>query len=308
MTNQIVHSEREFALVIQQAQRPLQVVTGYLRLILNYLYGLEILAAEKLVEVASVLIEHGSSVRCVFLLQDQEINRNAMSRLSQRGKLPVFILMASGLAARHTEECKGLPNVFVIDWTISIGSPESSLQTAIGAAFEAQGIVKLPVEADDLDAELLQKRIQERLKYVNTLPTLPEIVLRLTKMIGDPKTTADDLVELLSSDAAIVHKILQVVNSSSFSGTREAGGWTLKEAIVRLGLKQVGAIAQQIKLINALVRPEDSHFDLRRFWEHSVGCAYIADKLCTRKLIPLASPIEFDLYWISALRTDWNTR
>ena len=164
--------------------------------------------------------------------------------------------------------------------------------------------MKLPVESDDVPAELLQKRVKERLKYVNTLPTLPEIVLRLTKLISDPETTADDLEELLSSDAAIVHKILQVVNSSSFSGTRGEGRWTLKEAIVRLGLKQVGAIAQQIKLINALVRPEDSQFDLRRFWEHSVGCAYIADMLCTRKLIPLSKPIEFDQYWISALLHD----
>ena len=52
------------------------------------------------------------------------------------------------------------------------------------------------------------------------------------------------------------------------------------------------------------LRPENSQFNIRRFWEHSVGCAVIADKLYADKLIPMNAKIEFDLYWISALLHD----
>ena len=73
---------------------------------------------------------------------------------------------------------------------------------------------------------------------------------------------------------------------------------------MRLGRRKVGAIAQQIQMMNSLVKPEESLFDLKRFWEHSVGCAIIADALYTRKLIPLKSTIEFNDYWIAGLLHD----
>jgi HD-like signal output (HDOD) protein len=71
-----------------------------------------------------------------------------------------------------------------------------------------------------------------------------------------------------------------------------------------LGWKKVGVIAQQIKLMNSLVRPNNSAFDLRRFWEHSVGCALIADRLVSENLIALPAQVNFNDYWISALLHD----
>ena len=51
----------------------------------------------------------------------------------------------------------------------------------------------------------------------------------------------------------------------------------MHDIIMRLGLKKVGVIAQQIILMNSLVKIKETSFDLRRFWEHSVGCALIDD-------------------------------
>ena len=42
---QIIHAEREYALIIQQTPDAPEVAATYLRLMLNYLYGLEALAA-----------------------------------------------------------------------------------------------------------------------------------------------------------------------------------------------------------------------------------------------------------------------
>ena len=66
----------------------------------------------------------------------------------------------------------------------------------------------------------------------------------------------------------------------------------------------MGIIAQQIKLMNSLVKPQESQFDIRRFWEHSLGVALIADRLVTQKLIPLKKEISFNDYWIAALLHD----
>ncbi len=56
--------------------------------------------------------------------------------------------------------------------------------------------------------------------------------------------------------------------------------------------------------MNSLVQPEESLFDLRRFWEHCVACALIADRLVKRKLLPLSKPLPFSDYWIGSLLHD----
>ena len=98
-------------------------------------------------------------------------------------------------------------------------------------------------------------------------------------------------------------KIMQVANSPVFAGTGR-GESSLKEAIVRLGLRKVGAIAQQIALINSFVVPEDSGFDLQRFWKHSVGCALVADRLVEGGFVTLAAPVRQDDYWLASLLHD----
>jgi HD-like signal output (HDOD) protein len=99
-------------------------------------------------------------------------------------------------------------------------------------------------------------------------------------------------------------KLLQVVRSPLLGSSVQRGKWTLGDIIVRLGLKKVGAIAQQVKLINSLVRPHDSGFDMRRFWEHSVGTAVVADRLYSQRLVRLGGEIAFNDYWIAALLHD----
>jgi HD-like signal output (HDOD) protein len=78
----------------------------------------------------------------------------------------------------------------------------------------------------------------------------------------------------------------------------------LQEIITCLGVKKVGAIAQQVKMINSLVKPQESECSLKRFREHSVGTAIIADKLVTDRLVRLEKPLEFSDYWIGTLLHD----
>ncbi|MDP7364791.1 MAG: HDOD domain-containing protein [Candidatus Latescibacteria bacterium] len=67
------------------------------------------------------------------------------------------------------------------------------------------------------------------------MPTPPEVALRIMSMVEDPEPTVEDLEEVLSAEPAIVHKLLQVANAPLFAGSGHQGGWTLHDAIVRLG-------------------------------------------------------------------------
>jgi HD-like signal output (HDOD) protein len=125
------------------------------------------------------------------------------------------------------------------------------------------------------------------------------------RVISDPKATVVLLEELLMRDTAIVLNVMQVANSPYFMGTSRSGQrWTLQEAVVRLGVKKVGGIAQQIALINTFVRPEDSDSDLQRFWTHSVAVAMVADRLVEDSTAGLEDKVTFNDYWMAALLHD----
>ena len=144
--------------------------------------------------------------------------------------------------------------------------------------------------------------MRQRLQKLDSLPSLPTVLGRLLKLIKDPESTMSDLEVLLSSEPAIALKIQQVANSAA-SGQ---GATTLKDAITRLGNRKVGAIAQQIALINSMVRPDESGFDLRKHWSHSLACAIVADRIHSSKFVQLTEPLAFSDYWIAALLYDFT--
>lgn len=296
---------QEYVLVLQETENIPRSILAFLRLLVNYRYGLEVRIEKVLQEALSASSRLGAALRALILIREQPLeNRNLALALGRHGQLPLFLLLPSAQVDFHKQLLRGTNNVFVCAWEEALAQTGLSLQSMIAAVFDRQKFGRVAIDDRKASPEVLHRRVERRLKYVDTLPTLPEIVLRLTRLLADPATRIEDLEEILISDPAIVHRLLKVVNSPAFAGRRSNGGWTLREAIVRLGLKQVGVIAQQIKLINSLVKPEESPFNIRRFWEHSVGCAVIADKLYVEKLIPLPESIPVDQYWIGALLHD----
>ena len=293
---------QESGLIIQQEGKPQQVLAKFLNLLLNYQYGLSVGVEDDASKAASTL---NGDVCCVFVIQNQELkDQEILATLSKGGSIPLFLILPDARLPQQMAVCEGLSNMYSCSWQRAFGQSDESLQHVANEGLDDNGIGDIFQDIEKIPYPVIQQRVERRLRNINTLPTLPEIVMRIMRMVNDPKTTTEELETVLLTDPAIVMKLLQVIKSPLFAGTVQRGSWSLNEIIVRLGLKKVGAIAQQIKLINSLVKPGDSKFDLRGYWEHSVACAIIADKLHTKKLIPLKNPIPFNDYWVSALLHD----
>jgi len=297
---------QDAGLIVLQKGKTQQTLARVLMLILNYRYGLDLIRVTSFFEGFSTVQKRGRSVRCSVVIQDRRIDSKiSIASLADEGRIPVFLVLPERLLDQHRELCQRLGNVHYVPWERALSDSSDSLASQIAGVFRDQGIGDLfSPETQALPYAEVQKLVERRLDHLRTLPTLPQVALRIMAMIGDPKSTVEELEEVLTSDPAIVHKLLQVVNSPVFAGQGHKGDWTLHEAIVRLGRKKVGAVAQQIKLMTSLMKPEDSLFDIRRFWEHSVGCALIADRLYRESLMPLKQPVEFSDYWIGSLLHD----
>lgn len=305
MTTPIQGEKREYALLLQAPGKTQQLISRFLSLLLTYRYGLEILTASSFSVAYALTKEHDRQIRCTFVVLPKKADsQNSIASLSLDGDTTLFLVLPQEFLAAQKEVLHRLKNIHYCSWEHALQGGEGSLHATITKAFAQSDIGDLYQAVENLPYEQATQRIENRLKHLKTLPTLPEVALRIMEMVKDPQTSAGSLQQTVTSDPAIVHKLLQIVNSPLFAGTGHQGGWTLQESLVRLGRQRVGAIAQQVKLMNNLIKPQTSQFNLERFWTHSLTCAFVADYLVQKKLLSFETPIPFNDYWIGALLHD----
>ena len=281
--------------IVPGDSKPERLLTKLLHMLLEYRYGLELNLQNNMRHVAQILKEH-PNLHSVYLIQGSPVStRTTVPILTNEDKLPLFILQPKRIADDQRDEIAKMDGVHLCAWESAFGKHSAGLSQILARGLSHGS----PEAAGDAEA-----RVRQRLKKLNTLPSLPTVLGRLMKLINDPESSMADLEVLLTSEPAIALKIQQVANSAAIAGTSGKGAATLKEALTRLGMKKVGAVAQQIALINSMVRPDDSGFDLRAHWGHSLACAIVADRLHNSDAVQLAEKVPHSDYWIAALLHD----
>lgn len=114
--------------------------------------------------------------------------------------------------------------------------------------------------------------MDEAIKSISHIATLPEVTLRIIELVEDPSSTAQDLHKVISNDPALCSRILKVVNSAFYGLPRQIG--SINRAIVLLGLNAVKNISIAASLSKMFrggqLCPQFSAHDL---WNHSIAAA-----------------------------------
>ncbi len=111
-----------------------------------------------------------------------------------------------------------------------------------------------------------------------TLPTLPEVALRVREAAEDPDIDVSKLSKVLVTDAGISARIIKVANSPLLRATREIDD--LKSAISRLGISYTCNLATGLAM-EQMFQATSDHIDrrLREVWAHSTEVASISNVL-----------------------------
>ena len=119
---------------------------------------------------------------------------------------------------------------------------------------------------------------REIVAWVSDLPPMPHVASRAITMVEDPDTTATDLTELLSTDAALAARVLKIANSAMFSRQREIT--TLNQAIMIIGFKALKGI-----VVAATLRQINKNFGRMQqlVWENSM-CSAMCATIVARRL------------------------
>lgn len=126
--------------------------------------------------------------------------------------------------------------------------------------------------SSDLAAQVVAQLMQELESDQLVLPSLPEVALKIRDTIDDPDVNTGKIVKVISSDAALTARLIQIANSPLVRGNRNIDG--LEMAVTRMGGTMVKNVANSL-IVQQLFQPTTDISDkkFRAFWEHSTQIA-----------------------------------
>lgn len=129
-------------------------------------------------------------------------------------------------------------------------------------------------------AEKKSKTIKEKLR---DLPSLPEVVTKVTEIVQDPNSSAAQLSKIISQDSGLTSRVLRMVNSAFYGFPKQIS--SIQHAITVMGFNTIKSLvlSSSIFRIFAPKKGMASSLDYKKFWKHSLLTA-TASKKIYRKL------------------------
>jgi len=118
------------------------------------------------------------------------------------------------------------------------------------------------------------------------LPSFPEIVIRVRRVLSDPNTTLEKVVRVVGSEPALAARLLRIANSASLNTSGKVIT-DLRTAINRMGYNMVRSASMSFAMAqirgNAKLISVKSYLD--RLWERSTLVAafcFVIARTCTK--------------------------
>lgn len=144
----------------------------------------------------------------------------------------------------------------------------------------------------------ITENLDQLLGKIDEIPSLSGVVSQINSMLKDPRTSADELGEVISMDQALAAKVLKLVNSSFYGFPGKIK--TLPHAIALLGFSSIRNIVLTASIIGAFsTKNKQEGLNLKDFWLHSIAVGALAKTIS--KTLKLSNPDE---YFLSGLLHD----
>ena len=121
---------------------------------------------------------------------------------------------------------------------------------------------------------MYRKKILEKLKTIDEVPTMLSIALEIDKLTHDINASAKQISDIVRVDPALTGKVLKIANSPIYASTQRIV--SLQQAIARLGLDELRRISISVAIINSF---KTHYVDYKQFWIHSITVAYVSTYL-----------------------------
>ena len=109
------------------------------------------------------------------------------------------------------------------------------------------------------------------------LPSLPEVYLRVSELLGDESASLEQIGEIVQNDPAITSRLLNLVNSAYCDLPKQVS--SVQQAIAVLGRDRLKQVLMGSLLRGVFGAQKNPAFSIQVFWSHSIKTAIIARQL-----------------------------
>jgi putative nucleotidyltransferase with HDIG domain len=165
-------------------------------------------------------------------------------------------------------EGAGLGLTIVLLYLRKLGLEESNFDLRSRAGVTT---VRVSVPFSKVHLEGLEAVSERIVREVESLPTFPEHVLELQKLLSDVEANFSDIAKLISRDPAFTSDLLRYVNSAHFVLSRRVEN--VVDAVRVAGLRFLRNMLYSYGTHKVLA---DRYPEMRQIWEHSQRVAFYA--------------------------------
>lgn len=133
--------------------------------------------------------------------------------------------------------------------------------------------------------DLSAQKTKNKVKLIKNLPTLPDILHKISRMVESKQYSANDIARVISQDQVLTAKVLKLANSAFFGFSRSIN--SVDQALVLLGFQVVKGLILTSSVFDIVQR---RYTDL---WKHSLAVATISGILAQR--VGMKAPEESNL-------------
>lgn len=119
---------------------------------------------------------------------------------------------------------------------------------------------------------------EDLIRDISGLITLPDVYLRINRLIEDPRSSSADIAKVISQDASFTLKLLKLANSALYSFSSAVD--SVSKAVTIIGTTQIRNLALSLSVANSFEGLPNELVSMRNFWKHSLLCALSAQHLC----------------------------
>ncbi|MGD9579784.1 MAG: HDOD domain-containing protein [Vampirovibrionia bacterium] len=143
-----------------------------------------------------------------------------------------------------------------------------------------------------------QLSVEDISKLVEKLPAIPQVAIKVSKMLGDFNVSVDQLADTIMLDQSLTTQLLKLCNSAHYGFSRNIV--SLKDAVTKLGLETVKCLVF-VAISKAALDKEAKGYSLLKgdLWQNSITCAFYA-----RFLAELFNYKDHDLAFTAGLLRD----
>ena len=123
--------------------------------------------------------------------------------------------------------------------------------------------------------------VSDLVKDIDGLVTLPDVFMRISRLIDDPNSSSSDIALAISQDPSFTIRLLRIANSSMFSFPSSVT--TVAKAVAIIGTSQIRSLALSMSVAKSFAGLPNDLVSMHNFWRHSLFCGLIA-RLLARKV------------------------